>query len=110
MIWLVVIGAAVAGAFLRAVASSTPQPWGVPRVVDTLMGGFASVAVWMLLGVLPWTAPSVAKLHTAIEQVISVAVLAFIGSHLWVNRGADWLAALGDRFFRGKGQVTSGEP
>lgn len=101
MIWLVVIGAALMGAFLRAVASSTPQPWGVPRLVDTAMGGLASVAVWILLGVLPWTSATMSKLDTVVEQGVCVAVLAFIGSHLWVNRGADLLAAAGDRWFRG---------
>ena len=101
MIWLVVLAAGLAGAFLRAVTSSTPQPWGGPRIVDTAMGGLASVVVWLILGVLPWTSATVAKLDTAMEQGLVVFVLGYIGSHVYVNRGADWLAAIGDRWFRG---------
>ena len=100
MIWLVVIGAALAGAFLRPIASSTAQRWDWHRVVDTAMGGLASVVVWMLLGILPWTSATLAKLDTPVEQGLAVGVLGYIGSHVWVNRGSDWLAAVGDRWTR----------
>ena len=102
MIWLVVIAAGLAGAFLRGFSSSSEQRWSWPRVVDIAMGGVASTVVWFVLGVLPWTAATIAKLDTAIEQGLSVLVLGYIGSHVWINRGADWLAAAGDRWFRAK--------
>jgi hypothetical protein len=96
MTWLVVIVAAVAGAFLRAVTSEQ-KTWCWQSVIDTAMGGVASVVVWLLLGILPWTAATVVKLDTLMEQGLSVLLLGYVSGHVWVNRGADWLAALGDK-------------
>ena len=97
MIWLVVISAAVVGAFLRAATSTNQRTWSWQSAVDTVMGGVASVVVYVLLGILPWSAPTVAKLDGFVEQGLTVGVLSYVASHVWVDRGAAWLAAIGDK-------------
>lgn len=95
--WLIVIGAALVGAFLRAATSTSQSTWTWQSAVDTAMGGVASVAAYVILGVLPWTAATITKLDTATEQALVVASISYVASHVWVNRGADWLGALGDK-------------
>lgn len=97
MIWLLLLAAALAGAFLRALTSTSQSTWTWQSAIDTAVGGVASVVAWLILGVLPWTAATVAKLDTPWEQGLTVGVWSYLASHVWVNRGADWLAALGDR-------------
>lgn len=97
MIWLILIGASLAGAFLRAWTSTSQPTWTWQNAIDTAMGGVASVVAYVILGILPWTAATMTKLDTAWEQGLTAGVLSYIASHVWVNRGADWLAAIGDK-------------
>lgn len=93
---LVVVLSALAGAFARAIASEQTT-WSWRTTVDTAMGGLCSVATYVVLQALPWTAPTLAKLDLPWEQAAVVGPLSYVASHVYTNRGADWLAALGDK-------------
>lgn len=97
MTWLVLLGAALAGAFLRSLTSAEQQTWCWQTVVHTAMGGLVAVAVYVILGILPWTAATMAKLDAPLEQAFVVGPFSYIAAHILANRGADWLAALGDK-------------
>lgn len=97
---LVVVIAALVGAFARA-AASEQTTWSWRTIVDTAMGGLGALAFYVVLQILPWTAPMMAKLDLPWEQVVVVAPFSYVASHVYTNRGADWLAAIGDRWFRG---------
>lgn len=88
--------AGLAGAFARALTSESPT-WCRRSIMDTVMGGLASVVVYILLGILPWTATTMAKLDLWWEQVLTLGVLSYIASHVWTNRGAEWLTGLGNK-------------
>ena len=97
-LWL--LGAGIAGALARLLASESPKRWTPHLVTDAVVGGASSVLLPPILGALPVTSSVVAKLDSLSEQILLVVVIAYIASHVWVNRLAGWLRAAGDRAFR----------
>ena len=99
--WAVLLVAGLVGAFARALTSNTTVTWSRQTYADTIVGGVLSAVIYVILTALPIIGPALAKLDTIAESAMAVGGLGYISGHLWVNRGADWLAAIGDRWFRG---------
>lgn len=83
--FLILVLAGLAGAFLRALTSTSQRTWSGQTVADTVVGGVASALAFLILGGWSVTAGSVAKLDQPAEQAAAVFVLGYGASHLFVT-------------------------
>ena len=81
--FLILVGAGLAGAFLRALTSTTQTTWSRQTLADTLVGGLASPLVLSMLNGMGW-AGALGGL-AVYERAVLVFFIGYAASHLFVT-------------------------
>jgi len=81
--FLILVGAGLAGAFLRALTSTTQTTWSRQTLADTLVGGLASPLVLTLASSWGWGGALIAL--PLYEKAVLVGFVGYSASHLFVT-------------------------